>query len=88
MNEMLRRAGCALLSGFLKTSPAIEPSTASGTARTPKQKRCARNFSESPKRRADVRGELRDGVSDIWDRWNWRVDDTTAKCTELANGKD
>jgi hypothetical protein len=35
-----------------------------------------------------VRGELRDGVSDIWDRWNWRVDDTTAKCTELANGKD
>lgn len=48
----------------------------------------ARSFSESHGRWADVRSELADGASEIWDRWSRRVDDTKAKCSELAKGKE
>jgi hypothetical protein len=48
----------------------------------------ARNFSESHGRWSDVRGELHDGVSDIWDRWTRRMDETKAKCQQLAKGRD
>ena len=48
----------------------------------------ARNFSESHSRWSDVKGELHDGASDIWDRWTRRMDETKSKCTELSKGKD
>ncbi|QSQ23248.1 hypothetical protein JY651_50640 [Pyxidicoccus parkwayensis] len=48
----------------------------------------ARYFSESHGRWSDVRGELYDGVSDIWDRWTRRMEETKSKCQELAKGRD
>ncbi|MCE9669924.1 hypothetical protein LY474_19175 [Myxococcus stipitatus] len=48
----------------------------------------ARNFSESHNRWSDVKGELHEGASDIWDRWNRRMEETKSKCTELAKGKE
>ncbi|MCP3098698.1 hypothetical protein LZ198_07385 [Myxococcus sp. K15C18031901] len=48
----------------------------------------ARNFSESHGRWSDVRSELYDGVSDIWDRWTRRMEETKSKCQELAKGRD
>ncbi|RKH20644.1 hypothetical protein D7X74_03435 [Corallococcus sp. CA047B] len=48
----------------------------------------ARYFSESQGRWSDVKGELHDGVSDIWDRWTRRMDETKTKCQELARGRD
>ncbi|MCY1039725.1 hypothetical protein OV208_00215 [Corallococcus sp. bb12-1] len=48
----------------------------------------ARYFSESQGRWSDVKGELHDGVSDIWDRWTRRMEETKAKCQELARGRE
>ncbi|HLL24880.1 MAG TPA: hypothetical protein VK427_22255 [Kofleriaceae bacterium] len=48
----------------------------------------ARNFSDSHGKWSDVKGELHDGVSDIWDRWTRRMEETKYKCLELAKGKD
>ncbi|NTX07367.1 MULTISPECIES: hypothetical protein [Myxococcus] len=48
----------------------------------------ARNFSESHNRWSDVKGELQDGVNDIWDRWNRRMEETKSKCVEVAKGKE
>ncbi|WP_164001746.1 hypothetical protein [Pyxidicoccus caerfyrddinensis] len=48
----------------------------------------ARYFSESHGRWSDVKGELHDGVSDIWDRWTRRMEETKSKCQELAKGRD
>ncbi len=48
----------------------------------------AKYFSESHGRWSDVKSELHDGVSDIWDRWTRRMDETKSKCQELARGRD
>jgi hypothetical protein len=47
-----------------------------------------RSFSESHGRWSDVRSELHDGVSDIWDRWSRRMEETKSRCQDLARGKD
>ncbi|NOK00689.1 hypothetical protein [Myxococcus sp. CA018] len=48
----------------------------------------ARSFSESHNRWSDVKSELHDGVSDIWDRWTRRMNETKSTCVEVAKGKD